>query len=157
MISAHEEPPMLPSGTLTSFLSLFIGMLTGVAQPRADGSDNVKIGRQPDGSIVVPTNQVLTPAGTQVLFQGRPVDLAVTEGGKTLIAKNMRNLVFIDIATARIKQTLELHAGDSPEPVFNIKNLVTKPIGPNGKPHSGYPAGFSVVGILANGNRVYVS
>jgi YVTN family beta-propeller protein len=142
---------------LTSFLSFFITTFAVLAQPPADNRDNFKIGRQSDGSIVVPTNQVLTPAGTQVLFQGRPVDLALTEGGKALVAKNMRNLVFIDIATGRIKQTLELHADDSPEPVFNIKNLVTKPIGPDGKPHSGYPAGFSVVGILNDNDRIYVS
>src|SRR5262249_50045174 len=44
-----------------------------------------------------------------------------------------------------------------PEPVFSIKNLLTKPISPSGKPHGHYPAGFSVVGILVRGERVYAS
>ena len=35
-----------------------------------------KLGVQPDGSVLVPTNQLLTPAGAQLLFPGRPTDLA---------------------------------------------------------------------------------
>jgi Dual specificity phosphatase, catalytic domain len=34
--------------------------------------NDVKVGLQPDGRIIVPTNQVLKPAGTQVTFPGRP-------------------------------------------------------------------------------------
>src|SRR5206468_3810998 len=52
---------------------------------RADDRDELKVGVQPDGRIVVPTNQVLTPAGAQVTFPGRPVDLAFADGGKTLV------------------------------------------------------------------------
>src|SRR5262249_57357447 len=116
-----------------------------------------RAGVQPDGRIVVPTNQVLRPAGKQVTFPGRPVDLALAEGGKTLVVKNMWDLVFIDVETAKVKQTLDLHPKQGPEPVFSIKNLLTKPISPSGKPHGHYPAGFSVVGILVRGERVYAS
>src|SRR5262245_47741146 len=74
----------------------------------ADDLDRLKVGVQPDGRIVVPTNQILQPAGKQVTFPGRPVDLILIDEGKTLVAKNMRNLVFIDAATGAIKQTLAL-------------------------------------------------
>ena len=76
----------------------------------ADERDQLKVGVQPDGRIVVPTNQILQPAGKQVTFPGRPVDLLLIDDGKTLVAKNMRNLVFIDVATGTIKQTLALPA-----------------------------------------------
>ena len=94
---------------------------------RADEQDRLKVGRQPDGRIVVPTNQVLQPAGKQVTFPGRPVDLAVTDDGQTLVVKNMKSLVFIDVPTAAIKQTLVS------------------------------PAGFSVIGLLIQGQRIYVT
>jgi YVTN family beta-propeller protein len=75
----------------------------------------------------VPTNQVLQPAGKQVLFPGRPVDLAFADGGQTLVVKNLRDLVFLDTGTGAIKQTLAS------------------------------PVGFSVVGLLVHGEFVYAS
>ena len=93
----------------------------------ADDADTVKVGAQPDGRVVVPTNQVLKPAGKQILFPGRPVDLALTDDGTTLVVKNMKNLIFIDTASAKIRQTLAS------------------------------PVGFSVVGLAIRGDRVYVS
>ncbi|HVK08619.1 MAG TPA: alkaline phosphatase family protein [Gemmataceae bacterium] len=99
----------------------------------ADDRDRLKVGLQPDGRIVVPTNQILQPAGKQVTFSGRPVDLVLTDDGKTLIAKNMKNLVVIDTATGVIKQTLALPS---------VKGLATA---------------FSAVGLVAAGDRVYAS
>jgi YVTN family beta-propeller protein len=89
--------------------------------------DRLKVGVQSDGSIVVPTNQILQPAGTQVTFPGRPVDLALAEDGKTLVIKNMKNLVFLDVATGKVKQTLAS------------------------------PVGFGVIGLVVKGDRVYVT
>jgi YVTN family beta-propeller protein len=99
-----------------------------LAGSRCDhAQDRLKVGLQPDGRIVVPTNQILKPAGQQVIFPGRPVDLALTDKGQTLVVKNMRGLVFIEVASGKITQTLAS------------------------------PAGFSVVGLLVHGGRVYVS
>src|SRR5947199_2140385 len=122
-------------------LALFLAIF-GIA--RADDLDALKVGVQLDGRIVVPTNQILRPAGQQVTFPGRPVDLALTDDGKTLVVKNLHDLVFIDVATARITQTLELYPKESPEPVLEVKEFVTHPIGPSGKPGRPYRAGFSV-------------
>src|SRR5262249_52896878 len=65
--------------------------------------------------------------GQQVTFPGRPVDLALTEDGRTLVVKNQRDLVFLDAATDAVRQTLAA------------------------------PVGFSVVGLVVKGERVYVS
>src|SRR2546421_693365 len=94
---------------------------------RADDQDTLKVGQQPDGRLVVPTNQVLQPAGRQVLFPGRPVDLVLIDEGRTLVVKNLKDLVFLDTTTGKVKQTL-------PSPV-----------------------GFSVIGLLAQGERIYVT
>jgi YVTN family beta-propeller protein len=131
--------------------------LTDPGEGNIPASDSFTVGIQRDGSVVVPTNQVLRPAGQQVTFRGRPVDLIVTEDGKTLVVKNLRNLVFIDVASARIKQTLELDRGLGPEPVFELREFVTRVIGPSGKPGPGYPDGFSVTGLVAHDGVIYVS
>jgi YVTN family beta-propeller protein len=101
----------------------------------ADEQDALQVGVQPDGRIVVPTNQILKPAGDQVTFPGRPVDLAFADGGKTLVIKNMRDLVFLDVATGKIKQTLK------------------PPVPPKADPKPG----FSVVGLVVRGERVYAT
>src|SRR3954454_6584291 len=114
------------------FAGVFIaGTALALSSRAAEETDNLKVGIQPDGSIVVPTNQVLTPAGTQITFPGRPVDLALTEGGKVLVVKNMKSLEFIDLEMGKVKQTL-------PTPGLG-----------NSRP------GFSVVGLVVLGDRVY--
>ena len=100
----------------------------------ADEYDRLQVGVQADGRIVVPTNQILNPAGRQVTFPGRPVDLALTADGKTLVVKNLRNLVFVNVATGKVKQTLA-------------------PTVKRGRK----AAGFSVVGLIANGERIHVT
>jgi len=100
----------------------------------ADERDKLKVGLQPDGRIVVPTNQILQPAGTQVTFPGRPVDLLLIDDGKLLVVKNMRDLVFIDPVTGAIKQTLALPAAAK-----------------------GLAGAFSATGLVAAGDRVFAS
>src|SRR6516165_9049609 len=98
--------------TVVSIPTRTLGLVLGVAgclftyAALGDDVERLAVGVQKDGRIVVPTNQVLSPAGKQVTFPGRPVDLALADQGKTLVAKNMRSLVFIDVATAAVKQTL---------------------------------------------------
>src|SRR6478752_7418178 len=115
---------------MTRSITLLTTLLLLTLPVAADERDRLKVGLQPDGRIVVPTNQILQPAGKQVTFPGRPVDLLLIEDGKTLVAKNMKDLVFIDPATGAIKQTLPMSAS---------------------KALSG---GFSAVGLVAAGDRV---
>jgi YVTN family beta-propeller protein len=124
----------------------------------ADEPDRLKVGPQADGSVIVPTNQVLRPAGRQITFPGRPVDLALADDGRSLVVLNLRNLLFIDVASARVKQTLELLPREGPEPVFSITELIKRPIGASGKPRPPpTTTGFSVLGLVVQGERVYAS
>jgi YVTN family beta-propeller protein len=43
------------------------------------------VGRQADGSVLVPTNQFVTPAGVSIEQTGRPMDLAVRPDGRTAV------------------------------------------------------------------------
>src|SRR4051794_37656357 len=107
--------------------ALGVGLLVSSSLARADEQQRLKVGRQPDGRIVVPTNQILDPAGRQVLFPGRPVDLTLIDEGRTLVVKNFKDLVFIDASTGEIAQTLAS------------------------------PTGFGVVGLLAREGRIYAT
>lgn len=118
-----------------SLFALLAFSLVLVAGPT--DRDQLKVGLQPDGRIVVPTNQILQPAGRQVTFPGRPVDLVLLEDGKTLVAKNMRDLVVIDAITGKVTQTLPIKAGPVPK--------------------GGKAPGFSAVGLVAAKDRVYVT
>jgi YVTN family beta-propeller protein len=111
---------------------LLCGLALLPAGAADDEQDTLKVGVQPDGRILVPTNQILSPAGMQLTFPGRPVDFALADDGKTLVIKNMRDLVFIDLAARKVKQTL---------PIV-LKKGEDK-------------TGFSVVGLLVDGDRVY--
>lgn len=117
----------MPREQMSWFLLVFLLSLEVTSPAHAEGRDSLRVGPQPDGRIVVPTNQILKPAGKQITFSGRPVDLALSDDGTTLIVKNMKNLLFIDPRTGEIKQTLAS------------------------------PVGFSVIGLLVHGDKVYVT
>ena len=63
---------------------------------------SVQVGPAPDGSVVVPTKQIIRPAGESVEFKGRPVDLVLSPGGKIVYVKTERAVVAIDAASWRI-------------------------------------------------------
>ena len=66
------------------------------------------VGKQRDGSYIVPTSQIIDPAGATITFPGRPVDLALNPEETILAVKNMYNIVFFDIASQTIRQTLRI-------------------------------------------------
>ncbi|MCU1584014.1 MAG: hypothetical protein JWM49_570 [Microbacteriaceae bacterium] len=57
----------------------------GIAYAAATGWGNALIGRQPDGSVLTATNQLVTPAGTSVEQTGRPMSMAVSPDGRTAV------------------------------------------------------------------------
>ena len=82
-------------------------LLTISISEAQNNKKNIKVGPQPDGSILVPTNQLLRPAGFQVYFPGRPVDLALTPDEKFLLVKNRKSLDLIRVQDRTILQSLE--------------------------------------------------
>jgi YVTN family beta-propeller protein len=66
-----------------------------------------RVGAQSDGSVVVTTNQVVTPAGTQIDFSGRPLAIAIRPDQKSaalLTVGGSFPLLIVDLATGKVKQ-----------------------------------------------------
>src|SRR5262245_66691819 len=49
---------------------------------KTDLYDRSHVGPLSDGRIIVPTNQILSPAGRQVVVGGRPTDVALAPNGR---------------------------------------------------------------------------
>ena len=87
------------------FVVFFILPATEIgAQNKAD---QMKVGTQPDGSILVPTNQLLRPAGFQVYLPGRPVDLVLIPDKGLLAVKNKNSLDLIRLSDRTILRSLQ--------------------------------------------------
>jgi YVTN family beta-propeller protein len=95
------------SATLCGVASLFISL--GIA---AQERPTYQVGPQVDGSYVTPANQIVTPAGTQVHFNGRPMAIAIRPDQKTaavLVAGGGYNLptlpiAIVDLTAGTVKQ-----------------------------------------------------
>lgn len=72
----------------------------------AQNSSARHIGPQPDGSVLVPTNQLLRPTGFQILLPGRPVDIALSPDERWLAVLNRKSLDLIRVNDRVIMQTL---------------------------------------------------
>jgi DNA-binding beta-propeller fold protein YncE len=83
----------------------------GFAGNRAAAEEPLVVGKAGGGRIIVPTNQVLTPAGQQITFPGRPTDLALLPNRRTVAIKNLRDLILLNVETGRILQTMRLPSG----------------------------------------------
>jgi len=59
----------------------------------------VRIGRQPSGFYLLPTNQLLQPWGEQAVIQGRPVDAALDPAKRMLAVLNTRSINIFDAST----------------------------------------------------------
>jgi YVTN family beta-propeller protein len=98
--------------TLLRFLCAS-AVISTILLPGALPDDRIpmKVGPQPDGTVLVPTNQLLSPAGFQVLLPGRPTDLALNPDGSLLAVKNMDDVVFIRMQDRAVLQTLPVEKG----------------------------------------------
>ncbi|HCN84044.1 MAG TPA: hypothetical protein DIT07_10565 [Sphingobacteriaceae bacterium] len=74
---------------------------------------NKTVGLQPDGSILVPSNQLLRPAGFQVELPGRPVDLVLSPDEKLLFVKNDASIDLVRLNDRKILQSLPYNRGGS--------------------------------------------
>jgi YVTN family beta-propeller protein len=85
---------------------LIIALMVGCSGGGVKNPGNKVVGPQPDNSILVPTNQLLRPAGFQVDLPGRPVDIVIMPGGKYLLVKNMSDIDLVRINDRKVMQSL---------------------------------------------------
>ncbi|HET6455902.1 MAG TPA: bifunctional YncE family protein/alkaline phosphatase family protein [Armatimonadota bacterium] len=70
----------------------------------------VSVGPSPNG-YVIPTKQLVRPAGQVLEFGGRPVDMALSPDGSALYAKTNRSLLAVDAKSWKIRKELPYEAG----------------------------------------------
>jgi YVTN family beta-propeller protein len=97
---------MFEMKTFIFCLSLLVFSLSGCHKKNQLETASLKVGPQSDGSILVPSNQLLRPAGLQVQLPGRPVDLVLTPDEKYILVKNMSHLDLIRLSDRTIIQSL---------------------------------------------------
>lgn len=73
--------------------------------------ERAHVGPQEDGTYIVATSQRIDPAGENVNFEGRPVDLALHPNETILAVKNMKDIVFMQVQTREIIQILKIPKG----------------------------------------------
>lgn len=139
---------------------------------------SVRIGRQPEGFYVLPTNQLLKPWGEQAVLKGRPVDAALNSGQGLLAVLNTRGIDIFDahtvtpLGTARTKSSS--YAGIAFRPkgseIWSSETsrnggdfVLVTPVSESGVPGAGYeiavpdhavPCGIA---FSADGKRAYVA
>ncbi len=96
----------MPLSRTTRHLMLLLpaaGLLYGgirlAAKPAAKSPDMSTIGKQTDGTYFVPTGQTLSPAGKNISFEGRPIDMALRPDGKILALMCQRGTRLFDTQT----------------------------------------------------------
>lgn len=72
-----------------------------------------QMGPQADGTIRVPTGEMLKPYGRVLEVAGRPVDLVISPDGRRMFVKDMGLLRVIDTTTFRLVQELPCAGGAS--------------------------------------------
>jgi len=72
-----------------------------------------QVGLKADGAYLVPTVQLIQPAGETLTFSGRAVDLAVSPDGTNVFVKYDQGILVVDAATWKIRQQLGLGEGGS--------------------------------------------
>lgn len=88
--------------------------IAGVAQIAIAQSEHRRVGPAADGGTVVSTQQLVRPLGESIEIAGRPVALALSPDGKTLAAKDDRDLILVDTSTWKVISEQKLDGGTSP-------------------------------------------
>ncbi len=101
-------------------LSVWFVACTGMAGERraavtktAAAAEQPHVGPDDHGGIIVPTGQLIRPAGDTVAFAGRPVDIALSPDHRVVFVKNAERLVVLDAATWKVVQNLSYGDGES--------------------------------------------
>ena len=96
---------------LSSRVALWSSLLVATAAGAFVVKQLVTVGPRPDGAIMVPNGQALTPAGAHIEVNDRPLGMVLNPAG-TLLAVvtgsnfNPRALHLVDVRTKALKQTI---------------------------------------------------
>jgi YVTN family beta-propeller protein len=97
-----------------------LGLVPSALAQDAESLPTYQVGVQPNGSVVVPTDQIITPTGTQLQFSGaRPNAVAFSPDHKKLAiltagCNGCALVSVVDLATKTVQQTLNPNDGGAP-------------------------------------------
>jgi YVTN family beta-propeller protein len=105
--------------------------------------DQSHIGPSADGRVIVPTNQILSPAGKQLIVGGRPTDVALSPDKKWLAVLNVVEVELVHVESRRILSRVSIRGG-------SFKGIV---FAPDGKRvyASSMKGGIVVLNVSADG------
>lgn len=99
---------------MTRFLVLLLLVQQATTQHATAQYAQHPLGPRPDSTYLVPSNQLISPAGRQIYLPGgRPVGLALTNDKKYLLVKNIRTLDLIRLSDNNVQQSLPIKGGAS--------------------------------------------
>ena len=91
-------------------IALGLAVLTSLAAAPVAGGQELKIGRQGDGSVVLPDAQRITPWGRRIEYAGKPTGVAIRPDGRTAIlhsADGSPALAVISLQTGKLLQQVD--------------------------------------------------
>ncbi|MHB1460193.1 MAG: alkaline phosphatase family protein [Armatimonadota bacterium] len=91
----------------SGWVTLVTVMLPAIAFAKAP----VLLGKAADGGYVVPTKQLIRPAGQVLEIAGRPVDMVLSHDGRLIYVKNTSSVAVIDAANLKSQATLAYESG----------------------------------------------
>ena len=89
---------LVPAGALLLYAGLRMNARSAGTPP------NTTPGKQSDGTYLVPTGQTITPAGKNITFESRPVDMALSPDGRILAVMMPREVRLFDTTTQQFRQ-----------------------------------------------------
>ncbi len=134
-------------------ISLVLAMLVGMISCREDVPDTEQVGAAGENRTVLPVNQVLVPAGTQIPLPGlRPQALALSPNNQLLaVSGKTHELVIINPSLGTIAQRVVLPAEEQNEPPPESPSANILQPDPRGQ--------LSYTGLVfsPDGSRIYLS
>ena len=134
-------------------LSIALAVLLGTAACRKDVPDTERVGAAGENRTVLPVNQVLVPAGTQIPLPGlRPQALALSPDNRLLAVSGKTNeLVIVDPAAGTIAQRVALPSEEQNTPPSDPSSANIL------EPDSRGQLSYTGLVFSPDGSRIYLS
>jgi YVTN family beta-propeller protein len=151
MLPLKQKRTILLNGLI--FIPLVLAMFVGMISCRKDMPDTEQVGAAGENRTVLPVNQVLVPAGTQIPLPGlRPQALALSPDNRLLaVSGKTHELLIIDPVTCTIVQQVAFPSEEqkTPPPDPSSPNIL----------ESDQRGQLSYTGLIfsPDGGRIYLS